>query len=139
MNSTIFPLVAYRALQPVSRNWPIFKPPSVRPRENAKSVIHPELVPLEPAHLMKRQHIDALDVSQTNRKLGHAIHFFHVVRPTRHDNKANSDWMFSRCQEESRVLIKQNVAYALRGLSFSATGAIETNTSSQSSGLRRIS
>src|SRR5215472_13644782 len=47
---------------------------------------------------MEGQHIDTLNVSQTRRKFRHAIHFLHVVGPTRHDYEANPDWMFSRSQ-----------------------------------------
>src|ERR1051325_2378200 len=74
-------------------------------------VLHPELVPLEPAHLMKRQHIDALDISQANRKLGNAIHLFHVVSPAWHDDEANPDWMFSR-SKSTREFMNRFVIHA---------------------------
>src|SRR5262245_46550665 len=64
----------------------------------AHLIIHPELFPLETAHLMKGQYVDTLNIAQAGGELCHAIYLFHVVCPTGHDHEANPDRMFS-CRE----------------------------------------
>src|SRR6516225_54244 len=74
-------------------------------------VIHPQLLPLKPAHLVERQYVHTLDVPETRRESRHSIYFFHIVGPAGHDDEADPDRMSSR-REATREFMSGFVVHA---------------------------
>src|SRR4051812_45224190 len=62
----------------------------------AQFVIHAELLPLVTAELMKRQHVNALDVAEAGGEIGHPPDLIHVIGEAGYDNESDSNWLFFR-------------------------------------------
>ena len=59
-------------------------------------VVEAEPLPLEAAHLVERQHLDALDVAESGRELGDLRQVVSIVGQARHEHEADPDRLAAR-------------------------------------------
>src|SRR6185503_17322902 len=74
-------------------------------------IIHPELLPFEAAHLVKRQHVHPLNVAQSRRESRDALDLGHVIRPAGHEHETNPDRL-ARGGESSGEFMNRPVVLA---------------------------